>query len=124
LLTLVIIFSMQADLIWENPLHILLIAIPLVIQTFIIFFITYGACKVAKLPFGISAPAGFVGASNFFELAVAVAIALFPLNPGVALATIVGVLTEVPVMLILVKIANRTKTWFPEPMVPQTDNDK
>jgi len=113
LLTLVIIFSMQADLIWNNPLHILLIAIPLVLQTFIIFFLSYGACKVVKLPFDIAAPAGFVGASNFFELAVAVAIALFPLNPGVALATIVGVLTEVPVMLILVKIANKTKKWFP-----------
>lgn len=113
LLTLVIIFSMQADLIWNNPLHILLIAVPLVIQTFLIFFLTYGACKIFKLPFGISAPAGFVGASNFFELAVAVAIALFPLNPGVALATIVGVLTEVPVMLILVKIANKTQYGFP-----------
>lgn len=112
LLTLVIIFSMQADLIWNNPLHILLIAIPLIIQTFIIFFVTYGACKVIKLPFNISAPAGFVGASNFFELAVAVAIALFPMNPGVALATIVGVLTEVPVMLILVKIATKTQHCF------------
>lgn len=114
LLTLVIIFSLQADLIWENPLHIVLIAVPLVIQTFVIFFFTYGACKIAKLPFEISAPAGFVGASNFFELAVAVAISLFPLNPGVALATIVGVLTEVPVMLMLVRIANRTKSWFPD----------
>ncbi len=123
LLTLVIIFSLQADLIWENPLHIVLIAVPLVIQTFVIFFLTYGACKVAKLPFEISAPAGFVGASNFFELAVAVAISLFPLNPGVALATIVGVLTEVPVMLILVKIANRTKGWFPGPAVSDTQQE-
>lgn len=114
LLTLVIIFSMQADLIWENPLHILLIAIPLILQTFLIFFLTFGACKVLKLPFSISAPAGFVGASNFFELAVAVAIALFPLNPGVALATIVGVLTEVPVMLLLVKIANKNRHHFPD----------
>ncbi|MDD3127106.1 MAG: ACR3 family arsenite efflux transporter [Candidatus Izemoplasmatales bacterium] len=114
LLTLIIIFSTQADLIWNNPLHILLIAIPLIIQTFVIFFISYGSCRIAKLPFTISAPAGFIGASNFFELAVAVAIALFPLNPGVALATIVGVLTEVPVMLMLVKIANKTQHWFPK----------
>lgn len=112
LLTLVMIFSMQADLIWNNPLHILLIAIPLVLQTFIIFFLSFGTCKVVKLPFEIAAPAGFVGASNFFELAVAVAIALFPTNPGVALATIVGVLTEVPVMLILVKIAKKSQKHF------------
>lgn len=119
LLTLIIIFSLQADLVWNNPIHILLIAIPLVIQTFLIFFVSYGACKAAKLPFDISAPAGFVGASNFFELAVAVAIALFPLNPGVALATIVGVLVEVPTMLALVKIANKTKHWFPQPKTIQ-----
>jgi ACR3 family arsenite transporter len=79
----------------------------------LIFFLSFGACKVVKLPFDIAAPAGFVGASNFFELAVAVAIALFPLNPGVALATIVGVLTEVPVMLMLVKFANKSKKRFP-----------
>ncbi len=114
LVTLILIFSLQSDLIINNPLHILLIAIPLIIQTFLIFFIAYGASKFMKLPYEVAAPAGMIGASNFFELAVAVAIALFPLNPGVALATIVGVLTEVPVMLILVKIANRTKNWFPE----------
>ncbi len=113
LATLVIIFSLQADLIWNNPLHILLIAIPLVLQTFLIFFLTYGGAKLLKLPHDVAAPAAMVGASNFFELAVAVAIALFPLNPGVALATIVGVLVEVPTMLILVKIANRTKGAFP-----------
>lgn len=112
LLTLVLIFSMQAELIIENPLHILLIAVPLVIQTFLIFFIAYGGAKLLKLPFDVAAPAGMIGASNFFELAVAVAIAIFPFNHGVALATIVGVLTEVPVMLILVKIANRTQKWF------------
>jgi len=112
LLTLVLIFSLQSDLILDNPLHILLIAIPLIIQTFLIFFIAFGASKALKLPYDVAAPAGMIGASNFFELAVAVAIALFPLNPGVALATIVGVLTEVPVMLILVKIANKSQKRF------------
>lgn len=113
LLTLVLIFSLQSDLIINNPLHILLISVPLIIQTFFIFFIGYGGAKALKLPHDVAAPAGMIGASNFFELAVAVAIALFPLNPGVALATIVGVLVEVPVMLILVKIANKTTRWFP-----------
>ena len=117
LLTLIIIFSLQADLIIENPLHILLIAVPLVIQTFLIFGIGYLGAKFLKLPYDIAAPAGMIGASNFFELSVAVAIAIFPLNPGVALATIVGVLVEVPVMLLLVKIANNTAKWFPEKAV-------
>ncbi len=114
LLTLIIIFSFQGDVILENPLHIILIAVPLIIQTFLIFFIVYLASKVLKLPHKIAAPAGMIGASNFFELAVAVAIALFGAQSPVALATIVGVLTEVPVMLILVKIANNTKGWFSE----------
>ena len=113
LLTLVIIFSFQGKVILENPLHILLIAVPLVIQTFLIFFIAYGASRLLKLPHDIAAPAGMIGASNFFELAVAVAIALFGAKSPVALATIVGVLVEVPVMLTLVKIANRTTHWFP-----------
>lgn len=112
LLTLVLIFSLQSKLIIENPLHIVLIGIPLIIQTFFIFFIGYGGAKLLKLPHDIAAPAGMIGASNFFELSVAVAIALFPLSPGVALATIVGVLVEVPVMLILVKIANKTAKNF------------
>jgi len=112
LLTLILIFSLQSDLIIDNPTHILLISIPLIIQTFFIFFIAYYGAKVMKLPHEVAAPAGMIGASNFFELAVAVAIALFPLNPGVALVTIVGVLVEVPVMLILVKIANKTKHLF------------
>ncbi|MDD4296040.1 MAG: ACR3 family arsenite efflux transporter [Ruminiclostridium sp.] len=112
LLTLVIIFSFQGNVILDNPLHIVLIAIPLIIQTFLIFFIAYLACKVLKLPHDIAAPAGMIGASNFFELAVAVAISLFGTQSPAALATIVGVLTEVPVMLILVKIANNTKGWF------------
>jgi arsenite transporter len=114
LLTLVLIFSLQSDLIIENPLHIVLISIPLIIQTFLIFFIAYFGARALKLTYDVAAPAGMIGASNFFELAVAVAVALFPLNPGVALATIVGVLVEVPVMLMLVKIANKTKKWFPK----------
>lgn len=112
LLTLVIIFSFQGNVILDNPLHIVLIAIPLIIQTFLIFFIAYLASKALKLPHDIAAPAGMIGASNFFELSVAVAISLFGTQSPAALATIVGVLTEVPVMLILVKIANNTKGWF------------
>ncbi len=112
LLTLIIIFSFQGDVILNNPLHILLIAIPLIIQTFLIFFIAYLTSKALKLPHDIAAPAGMIGASNFFELAVAVAIALFGTQSPVALATIVGVLVEVPVMLMLVKIANKTTHWF------------
>ena len=114
LLTLVIIFSFQGQVILENPLHIILIAIPLIIQTVLIFFIAYLAAKTVKLPHSIAAPAGMIGASNFFELAVAVAIALFGTQSPVALATIVGVLVEVPVMLMLVKIANNTRHWFPK----------
>ncbi len=117
LLTLIIIFSFQGDVILQNPLHILLIAIPLVIQTFLIFFIAYFVCKSMKLSHDVAAPAGMIGASNFFELAVAVAIALFGPTSPVALATIVGVLVEVPIMLILVKIANNTKQWFPAKVV-------
>ncbi|HAG44124.1 MAG TPA: arsenical-resistance protein, partial [Clostridium sp.] len=114
LLTLIIIFSFQGDVIIENPLHIILIAIPLIIQTFLIFFIAYIASRILKLPHNVAAPAGMIGASNFFELSVAVAIALFGTTSPVALATIVGVLVEVPVMLILVRIANNTTEWFPK----------
>lgn len=106
LLTLVILFSFQGNLITSNPMHIIMIAIPLIIQTFLIFFIAFLWAKKLHLPQSIAAPAGLIGASNFFELAVAVAISLFGLNSGAALATVVGVLVEVPVMLILVKIAN------------------
>ncbi|MGE5614264.1 MAG: ACR3 family arsenite efflux transporter [Bacillota bacterium] len=113
LLTLIIIFSFQGDVILNNPLHIVLIAIPLIIQTFLIFFIAYLASKAIKLLHDIAAPAGMIGASNFFELAVAVAISLFGTESPAALATVVGVLTEVPVMLMLVKIANNTRHWFP-----------
>jgi len=112
LLTLIIIFSFQGEVILNNPLHIVLIAVPLILQTFFIFFIAYTACKLLKLPHDIAAPAGMIGASNFFELAVAVAISLFGATSPVALATIVGVLVEVPVMLTLVRIANNTKGWF------------
>ncbi|MDY0372349.1 MAG: ACR3 family arsenite efflux transporter, partial [Sphaerochaetaceae bacterium] len=99
LLTLIIIFSFQGQIIVDNPLNILLIAIPLVIQTFLIFFVAYGWAKIWKLPHEIAAPAGMIGASNFFELAVAVAISIFGLSSGATLATVVGVLVEVPVML-------------------------
>ena len=114
LLTLIIIFSFQGQIIIDNPINILLIAVPLTIQTFFIFFIAYGWAKIWKLPHDVAAPAGMIGASNFFELSVAVAISLFGLQSGATLATVVGVLTEVPVMLTLVKIANNTKKWFPE----------
>ena len=113
LLTLVMVFMFQSEVIIANPLHILLIAVPLVIQTYIIFFIAYGACHVLKLPYDIAAPAAMIGASNFFELSVAVAVALFGTTSAAALATTVGVLTEVPVMLTLVKLANKTKLLFP-----------
>ena len=112
LLTLIILFSFQGNTILQNPLHIALIAVPLILQTFLIFFIAYLASKLLKLPHDIAAPAGMIGASNFFELAVAVAVALFGTGSPAALATTVGVLTEVPVMLILVKIARSTKGWF------------
>jgi len=113
LLTLVLIFSFQGDTILGNPLHIVLIAIPLIIQTVLIFFIAYLSSKKLRLNHDIAAPAGMIGASNFFELAVAVAITLFGASSPAVLATIVGVLVEVPVMLALVKFANRTTDWFP-----------
>ena len=116
LLTLILLFAFQGEVFLNNPLHILLIAVPLTIQTFLIFFIAYFACRLLKLPFNISAPAALIGASNFFELAVAVAIALFGTTSPAALATTVGVLTEVPLMLALVRIANKTQHLFPEPM--------
>lgn len=115
LFTLVIIFSFQGEIILNNPLHIALIAVPLTIQTFLMFFMAYGWAKAWKLKHEIAAPAGMIGASNFFELAVAVAISLFGLESGAALATVVGVLVEVPVMLALVRIANNTRHWFGEP---------
>jgi ACR3 family arsenite transporter len=112
LLTLIILFSFQGETIISNPLHILLIAVPLTIQTYLIFAIGYFWCRKLKLDSSIAAPAAMIGASNFFELAVAVAISLFGLGSGAALATVVGVLEEVPIMLSLVAFANRTKHWF------------
>lgn len=116
LLTLVILFSFQGETIVNNPVHILLIAIPMTIQTYLIFAIGYWWAKLWKVDRTVAAPAAMIGASNFFELAVAVAISLFGLGSGAALATVVGVLEEVPIMLSLVWIANRTKHWFPEPV--------
>lgn len=113
LLTLVIIFSFQGDTILDNTLHIGLIAVPLILQTFFIFFLAYFAAKKLKLVHEVAAPAGMIGASNFFELSVAVAITLFGVSSPVTLAVTVGIIVEVPVMLMLVKIANKTKHWFP-----------
>ena len=105
-------FLGQGEVVLDNPLHIILIAVPLIIQTFFIFFLAFGVCRIIRLPYDIAAPAGMIGASNFFELAVAVAVALFGTSSPAALATTVGVLTEVPVMLTLVKIANKLKEKF------------
>ena len=110
--TVILLFGFQALRILEQPLTILLIAIPLLIQTYGIFALAYGAAKVLKLPYNIAAPACMISTSNFFELAVAVAISLFGLHSGAALATVVGVLVEVPVMLSLVYFANKTQHWF------------
>ena len=108
----VLLFGLQSDTILSNPQAIILIAIPLLIQTYGIFAIAYFAAKRMKLPHNIAAPASMIGSSNFFELAVAVAISLFGLHSGAALATVVGILVEVPVMLSLVWFANRTRHWF------------
>jgi ACR3 family arsenite transporter len=115
LLTVVLLFGFQAETILARPLLVVLIAIPLLIQSYGIFAISYALAKLLKLPFNVAAPAAMIGTSNFFELAVAVAISLFGLTSAAALATVVGVLIEVPVMLSLVAFANRTKGWFPAP---------
>lgn len=112
LLTLIFIFSFQGNLILSNPQDIVLIAIPFAIQIFLVFTIAYMSAKLLKIPQNIAAPASMVGASNFFELAVAIAIALYGIGSPVALATTVGVLIEVPLMLLLVKIINNTKEWY------------
>ncbi len=109
LLTLVLLFAFQGNTITENPLIILLVAVPLIIQTYFIFFITWFAGRKLKLPHAVCSPSAMIGASNFFELAVAVAIALFGLESPAALVTVVGVLVEVPVMLSLVVLANKWK---------------
>ena len=112
LATVILLFGFQAQTIIDKPMVILLIAIPLMIQSYGIFAIAYGWAYLWRVPFNTAAPAALIGTSNFFELAVAVAISLFGLNSGAALATVVGVLVEVPVMLSLVALANRTRTHF------------
>lgn len=112
LATVVLLFGFQAETILQRPEAIILIAIPLLIQTYSIFAIAYWVAKRLKLPHTVAAPACMIGTSNFFELAVAVAVSLFGLHSGAALATVVGVLVEVPVMLSLVWFANRTRHWF------------
>lgn len=113
LLTIVLLFSFQAETLLSQPMRVVLIAIPLLLQSYGIFAIGYGLARVLRLPHPVAAPAALIGTSNFFELAVAVAVSLFGLSSGAALATVVGVLIEVPVMLSLVRFANRTRHWFP-----------
>lgn len=115
LATVILLFGFQAETIVEKPLIIALIAVPLLIQSYGIFAIAYGWGYLWRVPFSTAAPAALIGTSNFFELAVAVAISLFGLHSGAALATVVGVLVEVPVMLSLVALANRTRRFFPRP---------
>lgn len=112
LATVVLLFGFQGSVILADPLLIVLIAAPLILQSYGIFFIAYGAAWAWRTPYNVAAPCALIGTSNFFELAVAVAISLFGLNSGAALATVVGVLVEVPVMLSLVAFANRTQHWF------------
>ncbi|MDP1930908.1 MAG: ACR3 family arsenite efflux transporter [Gammaproteobacteria bacterium] len=113
LATVVLLFGFQGQIILDQPLLIALIAVPLLIQSYGIFVISYMAAYFWRVPFNVAAPCALIGTSNFFELAVAVAISLFGLNSGAALVTVVGVLVEVPVMLSLVAFANRTSRWFP-----------
>ena len=114
LATLVLIFAFQADNITGKPFHVLLIAVPILIQVYFNSSLTYGLMKVFKVRHAVAAPGALIGASNFFELAVATAIALFGPGSGAALATVVGVLIEVPVMLSVCAVCNRTRHWFPE----------
>lgn len=113
LATVVLLFGFQGQVILDRPMVIAMIAVPLLIQTYGIFVIAYGAAFMWRIPFRIAAPCALIGTSNFFELAVAVAVSLFGLHSGAALATVVGVLVEVPVMLTLVALANRTRRFFP-----------
>jgi arsenite transporter len=113
LVTLVLLFSFKGDVILSNPLTIFWIAIPLFIQTNLIFWLTYGLAKLLRLPYEDAAPSAMIGASNHFEVAIATATVLFGLSSGAALATVVGVLIEVPLMLMLVRICLRTHAWFP-----------
>ncbi len=114
LATVVLLFGFQGGVILSQPLLIVMIAIPLLLQSYSIFAVAYGAAWFMRVPFRIAAPCAMIGTSNFFELAVAVAISLFGLNSGAALATVVGVLVEVPVMLSLVAFANKTRNHFPQ----------
>ena len=114
LVTVVLLFGFQGQVILDTPLVIALIAVPLLIQSYGIFILAYGLARAWRVPFNVAAPCALIGTSNFFELAVAVAISLFGLGSGAALATVVGVLVEVPVMLSLVAFANRTRHWFPD----------
>jgi len=114
LATVVLLFGFQGQIILDQPLLIALIAVPLLIQSYGIFVIAYAAAYFWRVPYNVAAPCALIGTSNFFELAVAVAIGLFGLNSGAALVTVVGVLVEVPVMLSLVAFANRTQHWFPK----------
>lgn len=116
LITVVLLFAFQAETIVSQPILIALIAIPIVIQSYGIFALAYAAAWAWKVPHNIAAPCALIGTSNFFELAVAVAIGLFGLSSGAALATVVGVLVEVPVMLSLVMLANRTRQQFARPV--------
>ena len=113
LATVVLLFGFQGQVILDRPLLIALIATPLILQSYGIFVIAYFAAWLWRIPFNVAAPCALIGTSNFFELAVAVAISLFGLDSGAALATVVGVLVEVPVMLSLVAFANRTRNMFP-----------
>jgi ACR3 family arsenite transporter len=114
LATVLLLFGFQGQVILDRPFLIALIAVPLLIQSYGIFALAYGAAYLWRVPFNVAAPCALIGTSNFFELAVAVAIGLFGLNSGAALVTVVGVLVEVPVMLSLVAFANRTRAWFPK----------
>ena len=115
LATLVLIFAFQADNLTGKPLHVALIAVPILVQVYFNSSLTYGLMRLFGVEYGVAAPGALIGASNFFELAVATAIALFGPESGAALATVVGVLIEVPVMLSVCAVCNRTRHWFPAP---------
>jgi arsenite transporter len=115
LATLVLIFGFQADNITAKFSHVLLISVPILIQVYFNSSLTYGLMRLLRVEYAIAAPGALIGASNFFELAVATAIALFGPESGAALATVVGVLIEVPVMLSVCAACNRTRHWFPDP---------
>lgn len=125
LVTVILLFGFQGQTILDQPLLIALIAVPLILQSYGIFALAYAAARAWRVPFNVAAPCALIGTSNFFELAVAVAIGLFGLHSGAALVTVVGVLVEVPVMLSLVALANRTQHWFPAaPGSPEPPADR